>query len=76
MIALSKDSQGEISFDSPQPIAPPELLPTVITGCVLSMIEVSIKGFAVSRALFGTVKKAISVTGAVRAARAEEVKWV
>ena len=74
-VGLSKDMKGKVS-NSPQPIAPPELLPTVITGCVSSMTAVSIRGFAVSRALFGTVKKAISVTGAVRAAKAEEVKRV
>lgn len=60
----------------PQPIAPPELLPTVITGWVLSITSFSIMVFALSRTPFGTVKKATSVTGAIRAAVASEVKRV
>ena len=63
-------------MDLPQPIAPPVLLPTVITGCVLLIESFSIKVLASSRASFGTVKKATSVTGAARAAVASEVKRV
>lgn len=72
----SKAVEYVAGFNSPQPMAPPELLPTVITGCVLSITSSSIKVFASSRALSGTVKKAISVTGAARAAVASEVKRV
>jgi hypothetical protein len=72
----SKAVEHIAGFNSPQPVAPPELLPTVITGCVLVIGSSSIMVFAISRASFGTVKKATSVTGAARAADASEVKRV
>ena len=58
----------------PQPIAPPELLPTVITGWIPPIESFSIKVFAFWRTPFGNVKKTTSVTGTVRAAVGSEVK--
>lgn len=58
----------------PQPIAPPELLPTVITGWILPITSFSIKVSSFSRTPFGNVKKTTSVTGDVRAAVRSEVK--
>ena len=57
-------------------MAPPELLPTVVTACILGINASSIVAFASLRVPFGNMKKATSVTGAARAADASEVKQV